>query len=57
MDYTCENCINRHTWECDDGWQCQKCDSFELDELTLSESEKEMLRVIRQVVREKGVHE
>lgn len=31
MDYTCKNCKNWYTWDCDDGWQTHKCDDFELD--------------------------
>lgn len=52
MDYTCENCKHRHTWDCDDGGAMRKCSNFELDETTLSEEEKKMLRVMRQVMRE-----
>ena len=54
MDYTCENCKSRYTWDCDDGWVTHKCEDFELDENTLSESERELLRVLRQVMRENG---
>lgn len=54
MDYTCENCKYRHTWDCDDGGAMRKCSNFELDEMTLSEEEKKMLRVMRQVIREKS---
>ena len=44
MDYTCKNCKNWYTCDCDDGWPTHKCDDFELDESTLSESEREMFR-------------
>lgn len=52
MDYTCENCKNRHTWDCDDGGYRCKCSDFQLDEATLSENERAMLRVLRQFMRE-----
>ena len=54
MDYTCENCEYRHTWDCDDGNVRWKCENFSLDENTLSEEERKMLRVMRQVMRENG---
>lgn len=54
MDYTCENCKSRHTWDCDDGGVRWKCENFELDESTISEREREMLRVMRQIMREKS---
>lgn len=54
MDYTCENCKYRHTWDCEDGWCKSKCSEFKLDEDTLSEEERRMLRVLRQVMREKN---
>lgn len=57
MDYTCENCTQRHTLDCDDGISTRKCEYFELDESTLSNHEREMLRVMRQVMREKGLCE
>ena len=50
MDYTCENCKNRYTWDCDDGWPTHKCEDFELDESTLSESEREVLRVLSYIM-------
>lgn len=53
MDYTCENCTQRHSWDCDDGWRRQRCDYFELDESTLTYTEREMFKVMRQVIREK----
>ena len=53
MDYTCENCLSRHTWDCDDGDVRWKCENFRLDESTLSEYERELLRVMRQVMSEK----
>lgn len=52
MDYTCENCYSRNTWDCDDGGYRRKCEYFRLDESTLSEEERRMLRVLRQVMRE-----
>ena len=51
MDYTCENCKSRNTWDCEDSWG-RHCEGFELDESTLSEKEQMMLRVLRQVMRE-----
>lgn len=54
MDYTCENCTQRFTWDCDDGRPTRRCEWFELDESTLSKEERAMLRVMRQVMREKG---
>lgn len=53
MDYTCENCKSRHTWDCDDGSYRRKSEYFELDESTLSQRERELLRVMRQVISEK----
>lgn len=44
MDYTCENCKSRNTWDCEDCWG-RHCENFELDESTLSEKEQKMLRV------------
>ena len=52
MDYTCENCKSCHTWDCDDGRPTRRCEYFKLDENTLSEEERRMLRVMRQVMRE-----
>ena len=52
MDYTCENCKYRYTWDCDDGDYRSRCEDFCLDESTLSEEERKMLRVLRQVMRE-----
>ena len=54
MDYTCENCKSRHTWDCDDGGVMRKCSDFELDESTLSNEEQRLLRVMRQVMSEKS---
>lgn len=54
MDYTCENCKSRHTWDCDDGGVRYKCENFELDESTLSKEEQRLLRVMRQVIRERS---
>lgn len=54
MDYTCENCKLRHTWDCDDGGVMRKCSDFELDESTLSSEEQMFLRVMRQVMSEKS---
>lgn len=50
IDYTCENCKNRYTWDCDDGWPTHKCEDFELDESILSEGEREMLRVLSYIM-------
>ena len=54
MNYTCDNCKSRYTWDCDDGGVRWKCENFELDESTISEREREMLRVMRQVMIEKS---
>ena len=54
MDYTCENCKSRHTWDCDDGGVMHKCSDFELDESTLSSEEQRLLRAMRQVMSEKS---
>lgn len=51
MDYTCENCKNRYTWDCEDGYY-RRCEDFVLDENTLDEQEVMMLRVMRQIMRE-----
>ena len=51
MNYTCENCRYRNTWDCEDCWG-SACEDFKLDEDTLSEEERRMLRVLRQVMRE-----
>lgn len=53
MDYTCENCKGRNTWDCEDYWG-RHCENFELDESTLSEEEQKMFRVLRQVMKENG---
>lgn len=52
MDYTCENCKFRHSWDCDDGYTKHKCSFFELDEETLDNEEQKMLRIVRQVMEE-----
>lgn len=49
MNYTCENCKQRKLHICK---QDKKCRYLKLDETTLSESEQELLRVMRQVMRE-----
>ena len=54
MDYTCENCKSRFTWDCDDGRPTRKCEGFELDESTLDDDERRMLRVLRQVIKNLG---
>ena len=41
MDYTCENCKSRNTWDCEDCWG-RHCEDFELDESTLSEEEQKV---------------
>jgi hypothetical protein len=51
MNYTCENCKYRNTWDCEDCWG-SACEDFKLDEDTLNEEERRMLRVLRQVIRE-----
>ena len=53
MDYTCDNCKRRKTWDCEGCWR--RCEDFELDEDTLSEEEVMILRVVRQVMRENRV--
>lgn len=53
MDYTCDNCKSRHTWDCDDGSVMRKCSNFKLDESTLSCDEQKLLRVMRQVISER----
>ena len=50
MDYTCENCKYRYTWDCYDGWPTRKCEDFKLDESTLSKREREMLRVLSYIM-------
>ena len=52
IDYTCENCKSRFTWDCDDGGYRCKCELFELDESTLSNEEQMLLRVMRQIAKE-----
>lgn len=51
MDYTCENCKSRNTWDCEE-YGGRHCENFELDESTLSEGEQKMFRVLRQIMRE-----
>lgn len=51
-DYTCENCKSRNTWDCEDCWG-RACENFELDENTLDKEERTLLRVMRQIEREK----
>lgn len=53
MDYTCENCKYRNTWDCEDCWG-SACSDFKLDENTLSKEEQMLLRVMRQIAREKN---
>lgn len=53
MDYTCENCKYRYTWDCSEYWT-KNCEDFELDESTLSVEEQMMPRVMRQVAKENG---
>ena len=55
MDYTCDNCYCRNTWDCDDGGYRRKCEYFRLDESTLSEEERKMLRLLRQVMSEQNI--
>lgn len=52
MDFTCENCKSRYTWDCDDGYARCLCEFFELDENTLTEEERMLLRVLTQIFRE-----
>ena len=51
MDYTCENCKSRNTWDCEDCFG-RKCENFELDESTISQKEQMLLRVMRQALKE-----
>ena len=53
MDYTCENCKYRNTWDCSEYWT-KNCEDFELDENTLSKEEQMLLRVMRQIAKENG---
>lgn len=47
MDYTCDNCKSRHTWDCDNGWNRHKsCDEFELDFNTLNNKQKKTIQRI-----------
>lgn len=55
MDYTCDNCENRYAAYCDNGMFRRKCSEFKLDEDTLSEEERKMLRAFRQVMEEQKV--
>ena len=50
MDYTCENCVYRHTWDCDDGYVTRKCENFKLDERTISKKELEIIRAVRYAI-------
>ena len=52
MDYTCENCKSRFTWDCNDDFYRRKCENFALDETTLSEEERKILRTLRETMRE-----
>jgi hypothetical protein len=49
-----KNCKYRHTWDCDDGGYRSRCGEFKLDEDTLNEEERRMLRVLRQVMSEQN---
>ena len=51
MDYTCENCNNRNTWDCE-GRCVRRCDNFSLDLSTLCEKEQMLYRVLRQIMME-----
>lgn len=53
MDYTCENCIMRDSYKCEDRTNNKKCLDFELDEATLNDEEQRMLSMMRQVMNEK----
>lgn len=51
MDYTCENCKSRNTWDCEDYWG-RRCENFTLDVNTLSEEEQKMFRMLQEIMRE-----
>ena len=55
IDYTCENCRYNSTLEYDEYCYYGRldiCDKFKLDERTISEKEKRLLRVMRYVMRQ-----
>ena len=51
MNYTCKNCIYRNSWDCEDNWW-DNCPLFKLDEDTLSEEEKNLIKALRYVLKE-----
>ena len=54
MRYTCENCKNRYTWDCEGRGGCgEDCYDFSLDLSTLCEKEQMLYRVLRQIMSEK----
>ena len=48
MENKCEHCKYRHSWDCDDGLPYPKggCESFTLDENTLTKEQLDMLTVL-----------
>ena len=41
----CENCVYRHSWDCDDGYNRRSnCSSFKLDWDTLTDFEKKLIQ-------------
>ena len=48
MKSKCEHCKYRYSWECDDGLPYPKngCDSFQLDEDTLSKEQLDVLLLL-----------
>lgn len=62
MDYTCANCKNRRSWECEDyNWgylDTKRCpNNFELDIDTLSYSEKESILNLAEMIRSNNYYE
>lgn len=51
MNYTCENCKSRNTWDCEDCWGGY-CENFKLDEDTLDNEERRMFRILKQAIKE-----
>lgn len=49
----CDFCINRHSWDCDDGlpYPDNGCESFTLDKETLTDEEKRLL-IIFDIIKE-----
>ena len=51
MEYTCENCKSRYTWDCEERYG-GSCENFRFDENTLDDEELKLFRVIKHAIKE-----